>query len=51
MQNQVLTPALVARLDVEVTEKKNTMAEHEVKATDAASDASALQRENDAILA
>ena len=38
-------------LDVEVTEEKKTMAEHEVKATDAASGASARQRANDAIVA
>ena len=41
MQNQVLVPALTARLDVEVAEKKKTMAEHEVKATDVASNATA----------
>ena len=42
---------MVARLDVEVTEKKKTMAEYEVKSTDAAPDASARQRANDAIVA
>jgi len=31
MQNQVLVPALTARLDVEVAEKKKTIAEHEVR--------------------
>ena len=41
----------MAHLDIEVTEKKKTMAEHEVKAADAASDASARQRANDAIVA
>ena len=50
MQNQVLIPALVARLDVEVIEKKKTMAEHEAKASDAASDASARQHANDDIV-
>ena len=39
MHNQVLIPALVARLDVEVADEKKTLAEHEAKATDAASDA------------
>ena len=34
-----------------MTEKKKTMAEHEVKATDAASDATVRQRANDAIVA
>ena len=34
-----------------MTDKKKTMAEHEVMATDAASDASARQRANDAIVA
>ena len=47
----MLVPALTARLDVEVAEKKKTMAEHEVKATDVASDATARERANDAIVA
>ena len=51
MQMQVLIPALLARLDVEVTDKQKTLAEHEAKATDAASDASVRQRANDAIVA
>ena len=33
MQNQVLIPALVARLGVEVADKQKTLAEHEAKAT------------------
>ena len=49
MHNKVLLPALMARLDVEVIEKKKTMAEHEAKAADAASGVSARQRANDAI--
>ena len=51
MQMQVLIPALLARLDVEVTDKQKTLAEHEAKATDAASDATVRQRANDAIVA
>ena len=51
MQNQVLLPALMARLDVEVADKKKTLAEHEAKATDAASDAAVRQRANVAIVA
>ena len=50
MQNQVLLPALVARLDVEVIEKKKKMAGHEAKATDTASDANARQRANASIV-
>ena len=51
MQMQVLTPALPARLDVEVTDKQKTLAEHEAKVTDAAADATVRQRANDAIVA
>ena len=51
MQNQVLIPALVARLDVQVADKKKTLAVHEAKATDAASDTTERQRANDAIVA
>ena len=51
MQNQVLIPALVARLGVEVADKQKALAEHEAKATDAASDATVRQRANDAIVA
>ena len=51
MQMQVLIPALLARLDDEVTDKKKTLAEHEAKTTDAASDATVRQRANDAIVA
>ena len=51
MQMQVLIPALLARLDVEVADKRKTLAEHEAKATDAASDATVRQRANDAIVA
>ena len=36
MMNQVLIPALMARLDAEVAEKQRTLAEHEAKATDVA---------------
>ena len=50
-QMQVLIPALLERLDVEVTDKKKTLAEHEAKATYAASDATERQRANDAIVA
>ena len=39
------------RLDVELTDKQKTLAEHEAKATDTASDATARQRANDAIVA
>ena len=38
MQHQVLIPALLARLDVEVAEKERALAGHEAKATDAAAD-------------
>ena len=48
---QVLIPALLARLGVEVTDKRKTLAEHEAKATDAASTATVRQRANDAIVA
>ena len=51
MQMQVLIPALLARLGVEVTDKQKTLAEHEAKATGAASDATVRQRANDAIVA
>ena len=51
MQNQVLIPALVARLDAEVADKQRTLAEHEAKATDATADATVRQRANDAIVA
>ena len=51
MQNQVLIPALVARLDVEVADKQKMLAEHEAKATDAAPDATVRQRANDATVA
>ena len=51
MQMQVLIPALLARLGVEVTDKRQTLAEHEAKATDAASTATVRQRANDAIVA
>ena len=51
MQNQVLIPALVARLDVEVADTQKMLAEHEAKATDAASDATVRQRANDVIVA
>ena len=50
MQMQVLIPDLLARLGVEVTDKKKTLAEHEAKATEAASDATERQRANDAIV-
>ena len=39
----MLVPALTARLGVEVAEKKKTMAEHEVKATERANDAVVAQ--------
>ena len=51
MQNQVLIPALVARLGAEVADKQRTLAEHEAKATDASADATVRQRANDAIVA
>ena len=51
MQSQVLIPALVARLDVEVADKKQKLAVHEAKATEAASDATERQRANNAIVA
>ena len=51
MQNQVLIPALVARLDVGVSDKQKALAVHEAKATDAASDATERQCANDAIVA
>ena len=51
MQNQVLIPALVARLDVEIADKQRTLAEHEAKATDASADTAVRQRANDAIVA
>ena len=47
----MLIPALLVRLDVEVTDKQKTLAEHETKATDAAADATVRQRANDAIVA
>ena len=49
MMNQVLIPALMARLDAEVAEKQRTLAEHEAKATDAAADVAVRQRANDAM--
>ena len=51
MQNQVLIPALTARLDAEVAEKQRTLAEHEAKATDASADVVVRQRANDAMVA
>ena len=51
MQMQVLIPALLARLGVEVTDKRKTVAEHEAKATDAAPDATVRKRANGAIVA
>ena len=51
MQNQVLIPALVARLGVEVADKQRTLAEHEAKATDVTADATVRQPANDAIVA
>jgi hypothetical protein len=51
MQNQVLIPALVARLDVEVADKQRTLAEHEAKATDASADVVVRQRANNAMVA
>ena len=50
MQSQVLIPALVARLDIEVADTPKTLAVHEAKAT-GASDATERQRANDAIVA
>ena len=49
MMNQVLIPALTARLDAEVAEKQRTLAEHEAKATDATADVAVRQRANDAM--
>ena len=49
MMNQVLIPALTARLDAEVEEKQRILAEHEAKATDAAADVAVRQRANDAM--
>ena len=49
--NQVLVPALTARLDAEVAEKQRTLAEHEAKATDASADVVVRQRANDAMVA
>jgi hypothetical protein len=51
MMNQVLIPALTARLDAEVAEKQRTPAEHEAKATDASADVVVRQRANDAMVA
>ena len=51
MQMQVLVPALLARLDVEVTDKQKALAEHEAKATGAAPDVIVRQCANDAIVA
>ena len=51
MQNQVLIPALTARLDAEVAEKQRALAEHEAKATDASADVMVRQRANDAMVA
>ena len=50
MQHQVLIPALLARLDVEVADKHRALAEHEAKATDATADAMVRQRANGAIV-
>ena len=50
MQNQVLVPALVACLGVEIANKQRTLAEHRAKATDATADAMVRQRANDAIV-
>ena len=47
----MLILALVARLGVEVADKKKTLAMRDAKATDAASDATERQRANDAIVA
>ena len=51
MMNQVLIPALMARLDAEVAEKQRqrALAEHEAKATDAAADVAVRQRANGAM--
>ena len=50
MLQQVLLPALMARLDAEVAEKQRTLAEHEAKATDASADVMVRQRANDAMV-
>ena len=51
MLNQVLIPALTARLGAEVAEKQRALAEHEAKATDASADVVVRQRANDAMVA
>ena len=49
IMNQVLVPALTARLDAEVEEKQRILAEHETKATDVTADVAVCQRANDAM--
>ena len=48
MMDQVLIPALTARLGAEVDEKQRILAEHEAKALDATADVVTRQRANDA---
>ena len=47
MMDQVLLPALTARLDAEVDEKRRILAGHEAKSLDAAEDLVTRQRAND----
>ena len=51
MMNQVLIPALTARLGAEIAEKQRALAEHEAKAMDASADVAVRQRANGAMVA
>ena len=50
MMDQVLIPALTARLDAEADEKRRILAGHETKALDATADVVTRQRANDAMV-